>query len=617
MAKLDLNFWKREIQRSRKWREDRETTWSDYAKLHAYIEVARAGANDDAGVVLPNGDQVKVGLVHRNVEQTLALMDFPDVSLKATVVDSSREVTREDNHRQSLVEGALDQSMIDSQLLSGTEEADAVKRDGIICGHGVNYSYWREVSKEVAGPKIPKLTVAADGSLVEVLDEAGNPVFEQTMETVVSYEAVQDQHVPVTEFLFDTSRQSIRKGRWYAIDQILSISEARRQNIEIPADVKGSSFTRRNLYGEEAEEQLIEDAVRVIDVWDRHEKRCYRFLEANQAENSAKPKRRRGGKKQSASRKGKREGFWAIKESDWPIEFSHPDHSPFSFLIPIPANDVPGGISQIEHSRIQGLEVDKIRTRLANMGRESKEIVVFDRNAVNEDEVKTALSAPHNAAVGVDLEEGKSLSQHMERLSGANPPPGMYDQLRLAEEDIRKTTGVSEIPHGGADTATESEHIFQVGSARPRRKSRMYLKFLAEVAHSHLAMHAAFAKPGQVITVAGGDGASLVFEYGRQAFAGKFNLKVIAGEINMSPIRQKMVGDLFGMLKGSLGPEADLVMARQVLTLADFPAVNDIMKAARNSLAPPMPQAPTSVGNPNDFTNGQALRAGANPIFES
>lgn len=608
----DLERWQQRITACRRAREQMTPLWARYARLHTNVYLAMREKNDDQGVHLPNGDQIKVGLVHRNVEQTLALLETADVSVRATAQDYLRELGGEDTHRENVVEAATLKSMENSGLLRGPEEIDFIKRDGVIIGHGVNYTYYRVLEEDIELETVAVFDAQPDGSFAPALDNQGQPVYDTEKATHIVYEAVADEHVPVTEFLFDWDAPSIKKSAWHGREQIVALAALKTDpRYDVPADIQPGAFKRTDLYGEEDDDPLT-DSVRLLTLWDKQSRRLLTFIEgAHQT-----PKRGKAGKRPATQ-------LIPIGNERFPVQFTHPDDSPFTAFVPIPANDLPCGISQIEHIRNTNNEADKIRTRLANLTRQLKRIMWYRKGRIDASELQKALEAPDTTPVGLQIQDGEKREEIFGELPIPNVHPELFAQRADAEEDIRKTTGISEVPFGGTETATESENVMAIGSARPNRKRRLFLSFLSEIAQRHLDFLKTFAPSGQTVVGMGPDGRRLTFTYGREALQGTFRLQVSPGgeAARVSPAQQKLIADFYPQLMGRFGPVFDRIALRQVLTMLNFRDVEALTAAADMQLAQLMPgqgTAPGGPGNPNpaaalaNAQNGQVLRQAIN-----
>ncbi len=615
---VDVDTWRKRVGAARRRREQFESTWAAYARLHTTCYQAVKAKNDDALVELPSGDQVKVGAIFRNIEQTMALLELPAISIDAKAEDVRRELGMSDTHRETLLAAALTRSMRRSGLLERDEVADDVKRDGIVVGHGVSYSFWRMVQRTVPDGMALVMEPGPDGVLVPVLDKAGLPVFEPVQVEQTTFEGVQDEYVSPLEFLFDSAARSMRRAPWHGREVIRPLAQVQSDSrYTVPDGIEGSAYRVKNLYGAEpaAEEVFEEDSVRLIQVWDKPNAELVTLLEHNGRRDDAK-----SGKKGS-SRQGKSE-LVVIGVEPWPMTFEHPDDSPFSFFIPIPANDLPFGISQIEPIRNQGVELDKIRTRQANITRQIKRIPVFKKGAVDLDQVRLAYNGPDVEPVGVDVADGEKLGDLFDEIATPTVHADLYNQQQAAERDIDKTTGISDVAGGGAQTATESEHIFSIGNARATRKRRWYLSYLREVAFSHKALLREFAPLGQKLKVFGPDGQPVELEYGREAFDGEFSIDVNPGgeAAALSPVERKGMIEAANLFLGRFGPVFDKVFARQALTKLGFRDINAMLQAIPADAAGYMQlvagagqgQGRADLLTPGAETDGQALQGAFN-----
>ncbi len=600
--------WLARINAARERREQFAALWAFYARLHTLAQLAGREKNDDIGIVLPNGDQVKVGLVHRMIEQTLAVLDVPEIGVRATATDYTHELGAGDTHREAVVEQGVWQSMNNSGLLRRSQEEDFVKRDAICCGHGINFSYWRNVQAKVPVPAPPLLVADAGGAF----GLAGGTPDEIEIE-VTRWEGVCDLWISATEFLFDAGARRMHDSPWHGYERVVPLSTLRTDGrYQIADDVIGQTYQVRDLYVEDGNAQDIEDAVRVVVIWDRVAMALCTYLEQPARDPLARRKRKAAPEAQLVK----------IAQEKWPVTFAHPDDSPFTFLIPMPAQYHPFGISQVEHARIPALEADKMRTRQANQTRQLKRIIWYRKGRMEPDEIAAAIKAPDMVPVGLDIQE----SEKPEQLFGEIPLPTVTAELSkqyaLAEDDVRKTSGISEVPWGGAETATESENIQQVGGARINRKRTRYLAFLGEVASRHKDYLREFAPSGRTIVVPDVDGLPLTLPYGREAFEGDFLMSVLpgGGAMSLSPVKQKMLIEASGFALGRFGPAFDRIYMRQFLTMFDFRDINALLRAMGQGVA----GAPGIAGGaapPREAlanaSNPQALRAAINAPYES
>lgn len=609
---------KKALDAARRRREKYEKDWQQYALLHAKSYVVRPAENDDESVVLPNGDQVRLSLVHRNVEQTLAALEASEIGVRAILMDTTnRQEGYEDTHKEAIVEQALVNSSRCSGLLKGISDtksvSDAVKLDAIIIGHGISYTWWREEKTTVTKAQPALEDIDDEGTLIQVIDqESGEPLFEDIEEESTEWEGVKDEHVPVLEFLFDASAKSIGAARWYAREQICSLEDLRKEGrYDIPDDVKGGTYQQKDLYGYEPDNNAYsgEEWVKKITLWDKRDKKLRIYLECAYREkpSSTKPEDR---------------DLLLILESEWPVMFSHPDASPFSVFVPIPANDHPFGISQIEHIRNAATEADKTRSRQANAVRQIKRITIYDKTLIDESELSKALASPDFAIVGIKPTEGiKDLSTIIYELPVPSIHPDTYHAADMAAADVRNISGVSDIPLGGANTATESENLTQVGQARLQRKRRFMLDWYANVLQRHCDYLAAFGPEGKSILVQDIGGKPVRLVYGREAFQGRWDIKVLpsGGAFGLSPVQQKTMLELAGSVFQKFGPEFDRAFLGVLLEKFDIPNAQRLLSAIP---IVQQPQPPSAVGpmapemNLNDYTDAQSIRAGINALNE-
>lgn len=616
---VPIETWSNRIEAARRRRDQLVSTWQTYARLHTNAYIAHAAKNDDVLVQLPNGDQVKLGLVYRNIEQTMALLEVPEIGIRASITETRRELTNADSHREGVVEAALVRSLKRSGFVKGPEEVDAIKRDGIIIGHGINYSWWRQVKRRVETGYVAVMHEADDGSFAPAIDEdTGQPQFEPQYDDQVVFDDVQDEHVSPLEFLFDSNARNIRKSSWHGMEKIVKASTLKEDpTIQIPDDLKPTSFTVKDLYGQtgDAEAYREEDSYRVITIWDKANYELIVFLEG--VSTGFVKRIRRVWKSDLSIQLGKVER--------WPLTFDHPDDSPFSFFIPIPGNDMPFGISQVEHIRNPAMEADKTRTRMANLVRQLKRIPWFRKGAIDPAQLKAALNAADTEPVGLDIPEGADYKDLFGELPIPSVHPDLYKAEQLGADSVRWTSGISEIPFGGASTATESQNQTDIGSARPNRKRRLLLAFYTEVAERHKCFRREFDKPGQTVTVQDPSGVQTVEVYGREAFQGEIEITVMPGgeATTVSPVEQKMMVETANLFLYKISSQFDRVFIRQLLTKLDFRDVNAMLQAIPSDALQYM-NAQTGVDgrlrapafNPNDQTNGQAIRAAINAPSE-
>lgn len=603
--------WLSRINRARERREQFESLWALYARLHTSAYKAARDKNEDASVDLPNGDQVKVHLIHRNIEQTLAVLDMPEIGVRATATDYTHDLGAGDTHREAVVEQGVYQSLMQSGMFRGREEIDYLTRDAICCGHAVNFTYWRQVTAPVTVAAPPLLV--DDGAGYQPGGEAGELSLD-----VVRWEGCTDSWVPATEFLFDASARRIADSPWHGFERIVDLAMLRRDaRYTIPDDVVGQTYQISDLYQETADASEIHDAVKMYVIWDRNDYTLHTFLDQPLRERSGLKGRNR--KKSNAARDNR--SLLHIAHEPWPLTFAHPDDSPFTWFIPMPAQYHPFGISQVEHARIVALEADKLRTRQANQVRQMKRIIWYRKGRMDQDELEKAIQSPDMVPVGLDLME----SEKPEQLFGELPLPTSSAELgkhyAIAEDDVRKTSGISEVPWGGAETATESENIMAVGGARVNRKRQRKMLFLSEVASRHKDYMREFAPSGRTIVIPDADGLPLTLPYGREAFEGEFLMSVLpgGGAMTLSPVKQKLLLEASNLMMGRFGPAFDRVYLRQMMTMFDFRDINSLMRAMGEGGAPGLPGAgvPAAGEALANVSNPQAIRAAINAPYES
>lgn len=612
--KDSIETWKKRIDAARARRQRYENLWAYFARLHTNAYRAVRELNDDKLVTLPSGDQVKAGLVFRNIEQTRALLEVPEIGIRATATDYTRELGAEDTHRESVVEQALYCSLLYSGLLKGAEETDPIKLDGIMLGHGVNYTGWRVVEEEIEVDRIPVMTEDDTGAFVPALAD-GIQVLEPVKQKRVVWEGCEDSHISPLEFLTDASCKRLYKSPWHGFERPVKLEVLKKNpRYHIPTEIEPTAFRVRDLYGDEGqEEEEITEAVMMIVIWDKIGKELLTFIETTSRAGSgavAKPSSK------TTKRAAPDMDLVPIEVAPWPLTFSHPDDSPFSFFIPIPARDHPFGISQIEHARNQAMEADKLRTRQANITRHIKRIPWFNKNRVDQQQVQQAFQSDDMTPVGLDIREGEKPEQIFGDLPMPKVDADIYKQYIIAEQGVDKTTGVSDVPGGGADTATEAEFIYDVGNARPKRKKRLYLSFLTAVALRHRDYLREFSPEGETLVVPNVDGSPLTLAYGRAAFHGKFEIEVVpgGGAMALSPVKQKLMVEATNLLIGKFGPLFDRVYLRQLLTMFDFRGINELMRAAMAGMGlQGVPGSTPQPGySPDNYSNPQAIRAGIN-----
>ena len=309
------------------------------------------------------------------------------------------------------------------------------------------------------------------------------------------------------------------------------------------------------------------------------------------------------------------------------MKFDNPQDSPFATYIPIPASDHPYGVSQVEHIRNPALEGDMLHTRFANLSREQKRAWLYDKNKIDQQQVDDFLNGKKSlGAIGLDVQDGEDLSRVFKDMQSINIPDSLLNAAMMSEDIVRKNSGVAETPFGGTETATESENQMMIGQARVNRKRNRLFSYLERVAQIHLAYLRTFASEGSSIRATLADGTEAMLNYGREAFEGRFYVKVEpgGGPTAISPVRQKMMVEAVGMVSGAMGPKASLLLYREILTQMDIRNVNGILQAAREFMIPPEqptmppglpPEAsgmPQTLPNPEQITNPNVIGSAAN-----
>lgn len=613
-SSISLDVWYTRIKESREYVDLYAQRWQQNASLLTNAFTIKKAGNETDSVVLPSGDQVKMSLIFRNLEQTFALLDMAEIGVSAQAVDFTRELGRGDSHREQVVEQGLWQSMMFSGMINKEEVGDAIKWDASICGHAVCFSAWRIETDEVESSPALQFRESDDGFMEQVFDEFGAPVLKTRMQDVVSWEGVQDRRISPLDHLFDTQAESLEMARWSGFEEVVALQDLKDdESMSVPEDVKASGFERRTLQGNDPVD-TSEDSVRRIVVYDKRNRELLYFMEYNTHD----------------AKQTSRDKLHLLKVVKNPFEVDHPDDSPFNYYVPQPANDHPLGIDQIEHIRNQSIEADKLRTRAANLTRQLKLLLLYKKKGgITQEELEKAWTSTDNKPIGLNMSDEDSWDDMIKEIKLGGVPKEIYDHVAMAEDDVRKTTGISEVPFGGADTATESENQMSIGGARPRRKSRKFLKFLGGVAQTHKNFLQTYAPQGQTIPVFTADGLSLNLPYGREAFYGKFLLTVTTagGVYAVTPVKMKMFNETFDRVFGRFGPKFDLIMLRKMLDMHDVRDKNQLMLAAQEAFGlgqyAPQPQpggfipGQAAPPNLNDLSPGQTIRGAINSIAES
>ena len=617
--------WRRRISAARERREQYEYIWQHYCHLHSDAEQVVLSGEDDRIIELPSGDRVRLGLVFRNIEQTLGYLEMDDIGVTARATGYTRPLDNVDTNNEAVVEQALYQSMTTSGLISGAERIDRLKLDALLVGHAISFSWWKVVEEEIETEQLLVL-VEKEGVLEPKTDSDGNPVFEPQKETITLWEGMVDERVSPLEFLLSSTASSIDESHWLGFERIVRLDtlKADPRYTGLPKDIKGGTYEIKNLQGEQGYNGTnfyMEDSVKLITVWDKDTRELITFLETS--ENRTSPD---SNNQPPQGQLKTADTFIRLKQVQFPVQFNNPQDSPFAVYIPIPASDHPFGVSQVEHIRNPALESDILHTRFANLSREQKRLWLYDKNKVDQQQVAEALDGKKSlSGLGVDVQDGEDLSRIFKDLQTTNIPDSLLNAATLSEDIVRKNSGVAETPFGGTETATESENQMMIGQARVNRKRNKLFGFLERIAQIHLAYLRTFAPNGSSLRVTLPDGTDTLLHYGREAFQGRFNIKIQpgGGATAISPVRQKMLVEAVGMVGGNMGPKASLLLWREVLTQMDIRNLNGIMEAAREFLIPPaqpqqpVPASPASQGgttlpNPEQMTIPNTLGAAAN-----
>ena len=614
--------WRKRIEAARDRREPYETLWQHYCKLHSDAEQIILNGDDDNRIIkLPNGDRVRLGLVFRNIEQTMGYLETDDIGVTARAMAYTRPLDNIDTNNESVVEQAVYDSMKNSGLIGGADRLDRIKLDALLVGHGVSFSWWKVLDEQVETGRVSVLR-EKDGFLEPKTDKTGQPVYKPQMETVTLWEGMVDERISPLEFLCSSTCTSLDESHWLGFERIVRLDDLKSDPrfAGLPAGLKGGSYEIKTLQGERGPggtDYYMEDSVKLIIVWDRMTRELITFLETSDKKN------RQAQKQDQPSDVS--ENFVRLKQVQFPVEFDNPYDSPFAVYIPISACDHPYGVSQVEHIRNPALESDMMHTRFANQSREQKRLWVYDKNKVEQSQVDDAINGKQSlAAMGMDVQDGEDLSRIFKDIQTVNIPDSLLNAATIAEDIVRKNSGVAETPFGGTETATESENQMMIGQARVNRKRNKLFSFLEQLAQIHLAYLRTFAPNGSSIRVVLADGTDALLNYGREAFMGRFNIKIEpgGGATAISPVRQKMLIEAVGMVGNNMGPKASLLLFREVLTQMDIRNVNGILQAAREFMIPPTPPAapmpglpagmPSNLPNPEQMTNANQLGAAVN-----
>lgn len=609
--------WRKRIEAARDRREPYEQTWQHYCKLHSDAEQIVLNDDDDTRIVtLPNGDRVRLGLVFRNIEQTMGYLEMDDIGVTARATEYTRPLDNIDTNNESVVEQAVYDSMKQSGLIGGPERIDRIKLDALLVGHGISFSWWKVLDEQVETRRIPVL-LEKDGILEPKTDKNNEPVYQPQIETITIWEGMVDERISPLEFLCSSTCTSLDESHWLGFERIVRLDDLKADPrfSGLPRSIKGGSYELKTLQGERGPggtDYYMEDSVKLIIVWDRFTRELVTFLETCDKKN-------RKAQKKDQPNNGE-ETFIRLKQVQFPVEFENPQDSPFATYIPIPASDHPFGVSQVEHIRNPALESDMMHTRFANLSREQKRLWLYDKNKVEQQHVDDAINGKQSlAALGMDVQDGEDLTRIFKDIQTSNIPDSLLNAATLSEDIVRKNSGVAETPFGGTETATESENQMMIGQARVNRKRNKLFGFLEQIAQIHLAYLRTFAPDGSSIRVILADGTDALLNYGREAFMGRFNIKIEpgGGASAISPVRQKMLIEAVGMVGNNMGPKASLLLFREVLTQIDVRNVNGILQAAREFMIPQAQPAapagmPPNLPNPEQMTNPNQLGAAVN-----
>ncbi|PJE79658.1 hypothetical protein CI610_01372 [invertebrate metagenome] len=590
MPQVSTNIWQKRIEAARKRRDLYVTRWQEFCRLHTTAQCYFSTSEEYRHLFsLSDSDTVFLGLVFRNIEQTLGYLEMDDIGVTARATNYDRPLDNVDTNNESVVEQALYESLKKSGLISGTERLDRIKLDALLCGHGIAFSYWNMLEEEVETDRVPVFT-DNNGLLEPKTDKNGNQKFvvEKAKETI--WEGVVDERISPLEFLCSSTANSIDESHWLGFERIIRIADLQQdQRYSNLPKLKGGTFTIKTLSGDTARDDttvFMEDSVKVITLWDRITRKLITFIDSNEAKNQ---------------KEKEPETFIKLRELHFPVKFDNPQDSPFSVFIPIPATDQPFGISQVDHIKNPAVEGDAMRSRFANLSRNQKRLWVYNNNSMDQDQIDTVINGKESlAALGLKLEEGVDLSRVIKDIQTVNIPDSLLTAATLSEDTVRKNSGVSETPFGGTETATESENQMMIGQARVNRKRNKLFNFLEQVTQTHLAYLRRFAPEGSTLRVILADGTDALMTYGRESFQGRFHIKVQpgGGASAISPVRQKMLIEAVGMVGQNMGPKASLLLFREVLTQMDIRNVNGILQAAKEFMIPQQPTAEPSAMNP-------------------
>lgn len=638
---MNKELWSKRLTAARKRREEQEAYWRWYYKIYRDAELSLKAKNDDVSVNLPNGDRVKLHLVFRNIEQTLSMLEASDVVVDATSVDSDRLLDAGDVHNEKILEKTLRDGIIRSGVLSGKFVADRVKRDGLICGHGISYSYYRIVNDEV-DTVVPVYEVSEGSNIVTpVFDENGAVKTRKEKRKTIVYESVEEEHVSPFCFLFDADSDTLDTSFWHGREKVVSLEELKKDDrFNIPSGLHGASLKRKDYFESDPSVSWDTgaDLVLQIDVFDTQTRQLLTFVEGS----VQKTDESKSGNKESNANKNKgifdrfrskissassdkpltEKSLHLVRSQKFPFVFDNPDLTPFNFFVPIPCNGVPFGISQIEHIATPADEADKTQTRIVNALREFKRLWLVRKGRVDTEDLNSILKSSDKNVIEVEAKESDdNLNNLFQEVSHSTLSPELYMAPQAAADTVRQTSGVSDIPLGGADTATEADAMMTVGSARINRKRSFFFSYLTQVAWSHKGLNAAFAPQKQSVRVVGDSGSEEVLSFGREVFQGKYEIFVLpfADASSRSPVMRKMMMDIALGLRGSYGHQFDRLLWRQVFRELDWKNANALVDAipmGDMAQGPGIPGMMPAAEGVEGVSDGQVLREAINQPYE-
>ncbi|MDH5643944.1 MAG: hypothetical protein OEY63_07055, partial [Gemmatimonadota bacterium] len=582
---IDIALWQARISRAREQREKHVSRWRENAHLVAKATEYRATreANDDELVYFPNGDQVHLGLVFRNIDQTMGLLDSDSITVtaeKSAVFDAYDAV---DMHQDLIAGQAVYESLRGGKLFNPTDYSDLVKLDGLVCGHGVVFGMYEIETESVQIGEVEVYEETDSGDLVPKFDKNGAPLVEPVMGEEIVRQGVEDRRISPLALLFDSYTTTvIQDSPWIGYEEQVRIEDLKSEfGDEVVGDLIGGPWRDDDLqYFEQDECQHVGDYLIRIRIWDKDSRKVIDLVEG-QREN--KNQLRKGRTDHTQPRYQRSPALEGLSVADWPVMFDG-DGWPASFFVPIPSIGNPRGTSQVDHIRNPSMEADKLRTRIANLTRQLKYVLLYQKGKVDSDQLtKALLSANPTEPVGVDVNDDDDWDKLFKRVEPTKIPPELYRAVSDAVETVRWTSGVSEQPFGGADTATESENIMQVGSARVDRRRRKFFECLSHVGQVHLAYLREFAPEGQWVEATGSDGSLIQLPYGRAALSGRFFIRVAPGNggAQISPVKMKQFLDFAPQLFEKFGPHVDLMLLNQGLLMFEIPGREQIMAEAR------------------------------------